>query len=83
MAEGKDWDELDLEAERPAAAKPPPIPGAKKSGGRALRLGWLMALFFGAAGAAVAGLALDKRGEHEAELARARDESAHRGQPAA
>jgi chemotaxis protein MotB len=76
MAEGKDWDELDLESERPAAGKPPPIPGEKKRGGRALRLGWLLALFFGAAGAALGGVALDGRGEIEAQLTHARDESA-------
>jgi chemotaxis protein MotB len=78
MAEGKDWDELDLEAERPAAAKPPPIPGGvpAKKGRRALRLGWLLAMLFGAVGAALGGVALNGRVEEQAELAHSRDEAA-------
>jgi flagellar motor protein MotB len=69
-----DWDEIDLDKERP---QPPPIPGsAPKRGGRAMRLGWLTALLFAAAGAAVAALAMESHVDHSNELARARDESA-------
>src|SRR5205085_2607503 len=73
MAKDKDWDELDLEAERP---QPPPIPGSVRRGGRGFRLGWLTALLFAAGGAALAGMALEGRAERKAELSRSRDESA-------
>src|SRR5438105_1070802 len=71
---GDDWDEIDLDKERP---KPPPIPGSTpKRGGRALRLGWLTALLFAAGGAAVAALAMEAHVDHANELARSRDEAA-------
>ncbi len=77
---GKDWDELDLASERPAgspsSSSSSSTPPAKKRGGRVARLGWLLALLFAAAGAALAGLALDGRLEERAQLARARDEAA-------
>jgi chemotaxis protein MotB len=74
MAE--DWDEIEMEKERPVSARPPPIPGSVKPGHKALRLGWLTSLLFAAGGAALVGLALEARFDHKAELAQSRDEAA-------
>jgi chemotaxis protein MotB len=71
-----EWDELDLEKERPPGGRPPPIPGSSARRGRGARLGWLTALLFAAGGVALAGLALEARVDEKAALARAREESA-------
>jgi chemotaxis protein MotB len=70
MAE--DWDQIDLEKERPSS----PAPGSAKRGGRALRLGWLTSLLFAAGAAALVGLALETHFDHKNELAQSRDEAA-------